>query len=114
MRACEYTHWRHLRRKHPGKEEGLIIENSLHVSLGFPGGASGKVPACNAGDIRDELQSLGRGRSPGERNAPTPVFLPGECHGQRRLAGHSPWDIKRVGHDQNELACMHTFMIFLN
>ena len=22
---------------------------------------------------------------------PTPVFLPGKCHGQRSLAGHSPW-----------------------
>ena len=22
---------------------------------------------------------------------PTPVFLPGEFHGQRRLAGYSPW-----------------------
>ena len=22
---------------------------------------------------------------------PTPVFLPGESHGQRSLAGHSPW-----------------------
>ena len=22
---------------------------------------------------------------------PTPVFLPGECHGQRSLAGYSPW-----------------------
>ena len=22
---------------------------------------------------------------------PTPVFLPGESHGQRRLAGYSPW-----------------------
>jgi len=25
---------------------------------------------------------------------PTPVFLPGESHGQRRLAGYSPWDCK--------------------
>ena len=25
---------------------------------------------------------------------PTPVFLPGECHGQRSLAGYSPWDGK--------------------
>ena len=25
---------------------------------------------------------------------PTPVFLPGEVHGQRSLAGHSPWDRK--------------------
>ena len=24
----------------------------------------------------------------------TPVFLPGEFHGQRNLAGYSPWDCK--------------------
>jgi len=31
----------------------------------------------------------GLGRDPGEGN-PTPVFLLGEFHGQRRLEGHSP------------------------
>ena len=30
---------------------------------------------------------------------PTPVFLPGESHGQRSLAGYSPWGRKGVGHD---------------
>ena len=25
---------------------------------------------------------------------PTPVFLPGESHGRRRLAGYSPWGRK--------------------
>ena len=25
---------------------------------------------------------------------PTPVFLPGESHGQRSLAGYSPWGLK--------------------
>ena len=30
---------------------------------------------------------------------PTPVFLPGKSHGQRSLAGHSSWSLKRVGHD---------------
>ena len=25
---------------------------------------------------------------------PTPVFLPGESHGQRNLAGYSPWGHK--------------------
>ena len=25
---------------------------------------------------------------------PTPVFLPGECHGQRSLEGYSAWDCK--------------------
>ena len=29
---------------------------------------------------------------------PTPVFLPGESHGQRSLVGDSPWGC-RVGHD---------------
>ena len=29
---------------------------------------------------------------------PTPVFLPGKSHGQRRLACYSPWGCKRVGH----------------
>ena len=30
---------------------------------------------------------------------PTPVFLPGESHGQSSLAGHCPWGC-RVGHDR--------------
>ena len=30
---------------------------------------------------------------------PTPVFLPGEFHGQRSLVGHSPWGRKRVRHN---------------
>ena len=29
---------------------------------------------------------------------PTPVFLPGESHGQRSLAGYSPQGCKRVGY----------------
>ena len=32
------------------------------------------------------------GRSPWRRSwQPTPIFLPGESHGQRSLAGYSPW-----------------------
>ena len=30
--------------------------------------------------------------------SPTPVFLPGEYHGQRSLVGYSPWG-HRVRHD---------------
>ena len=55
---------------------------------GFPGSSAGKESACNAGD----LGSIpGLGRSPGEGNGwlPTPVFFPGEFHGQRSLAGYS-------------------------
>ena len=50
------------------------------------------------------------GRSPGEGNGwlPTPVFLPGECHGQRSLAGCSPWGRKQL----NWLSDFH-FLSFL-
>ena len=30
---------------------------------------------------------------------PTPVFLPGEFHGQRSMAGYSLWGSQTVGHD---------------
>ena len=30
---------------------------------------------------------------------PTPVSLPGRSHGQRNVAGDSPWGHKRVSHD---------------
>ena len=48
------------------------------------------LPA-NAGDIRDVVLIPGLRRFPGEGHGkPTPVFLPGESHGQRSLVGYSP------------------------
>ena len=42
-----------------------------------------------------------------EMATPTPVFLPGECHGQRRLVGYHPWGCKES--DMTEwLAHTHT------
>ena len=44
------------------------------------------------------IQSLGR-EDPRRREwLPTPVCWPGESHGQRNLAGYSPW-CRRVEHD---------------
>ena len=40
------------------------------------------------------VQSLGWKDLLEEGMAPTPVFLPGESHGQRSLAGYSPWGHK--------------------
>ena len=49
----------------------------------------------NVGDIRDSGSIPGLGRSPGARKCqPTPVFLPGDSHGQRNLAGYSLWGCK--------------------
>ena len=40
---------------------------------------------------------------------PTPVFLPGICHGQRSLESCSPWGCKRVGHDlATTQQCLYT------
>ena len=39
---------------------------------------------------------------------PTPIFLPGKSHGQRSLAGYSPWGCKRAGHDLETNTQTHT------
>ena len=60
--------------------------------MSFSHSSVGKEPACNAGDTGS---ISGLGRSPGEGNGkPTPVFLPGESHGQRSLVGYSSWGCK--------------------
>ena len=43
------------------------------------------------------VQSLGWEDPLEEAMQPTPVFLPGESHGQRSLVGHSPWGHKELG-----------------
>ena len=37
----------------------------------------------------------------------TPVFLPGESHGQRNLVGYIPWDCKEL--DMTERLTLHSF-----
>ena len=54
-----------------------------------------KNPPVNAGDARNAGLIPGSGRSPGGgHDNPILVFLPGEFHGQRNLAGYSPWGCK--------------------
>ena len=68
--------------------------------MGFPGGAVVKNPLANAGDTRDAGSFPRSGRIPWRRKwQPTPVFLPGQSHGQRSLVGYSPWGRHKVGHD---------------
>ena len=62
---------------------------------GFPGGDSGKEPSCQCGKHKRLRFDPWVGKIPWRRGwQPTPVFLPGESHGQRSLAGYSPWDHK--------------------
>ena len=61
-----------------------------------------KNPPASVGHIRDTGLISGSGRAPWRRAwQPTPVFLPGESHGQRSLAGYSPWGCKEL--DRTEL-----------
>ena len=41
---------------------------------------------------------------------PTPVFLPGEFHGQRSLAGYSPWVPKELDTTEHVHSCCKYFM----
>ena len=65
-----------------------------HIPMGFPGGASGKNPTCQCRRCRFDPWVR---KIPWRRiQQPTPVFLPGESHGQRSLVGYSPQDHKEL------------------
>ena len=60
-----------------------------YENKGFPGGASGKESACQGRRHKRCGFSPWVGKIPWRRKwQPTPVFLPGESHGQRRLVGY--------------------------
>ena len=67
--------------------------------MGFPDGASGKEPVCQCRrHKRCRLNPWVR-KVPWRRAwQPTPVLLSGESHGQRSLAGYSPW-----GHRESDM-----------
>ena len=56
--------------------------------LDFPGGSDGKESMqCKRPGFDTWVKKI-----PWRRDQqPTPVFLPGEFHGQRSLEGYSPW-----------------------
>ena len=86
--------------------KNINLRRHMNSYAGLPRWLSGKETACRykrykrhgfdpwAGEIfwRREWQ-------------PTPVFLPGEFHGQRSLVGYNPWGCKES--DIFEYACMH-------
>ena len=77
----------------------LKINLLQRIWQGFPGGASSKEHAClHAGDIRDMFNPWVEKILWSRKRQPTPVFLPGESHGQRSLAGYSP-----QGHKESDM-----------
>ena len=69
----------------------------LDSGEGFPGGSVVKNLPTNAGDARDTSQIPGSGRSPGVGNGnPLQYSCLENPHGQRSLAGYSPWGHKHL------------------
>ena len=62
---------------------------------GFPVSLVVKNPLANAGATGDGVSIPESGRSPGEGNG-NPLHLLENSHGQRNLAGHSPWGHKEL------------------
>ena len=76
---------------------------SMHLYLwlqGFPGGSVVKESVCQCRSCKRCGFNPRVRKIPWRRKwQPTPVFLPGECHGERSLVGCSSWGYKRVRHD---------------
>ena len=64
----------------------------FYLPMGFPDGSDGKESTWMQ---ETQVWSLGWEGPRSREWLPTPVFLPGELHGQRSLMGYSPWGLKK-------------------
>ena len=81
----------------------FLITIAHTYQKGFPGGSEGKASACNAEDL---------GLIPWRRKwQPTPVLLPGKCHGGRSLIGYSQWEHKEL-YTTEQFYFLYTYQIY--
>jgi len=67
------------------------IKKNVYIWLGLPRWLCGKEPACQCRRHKRRKFDAWVRKIPWRRAwQPTPVFLPGESHGQRSLAGYGP------------------------
>ena len=67
------------------------------LESGLPRWRSGKESTCQCRRCKRHRFDAWVGKIPWRRKwQPTPVFLPGKSHGQRNLAGYSPWGSKEL------------------
>ena len=94
------------------KQEAEKRDTGLRESLGFPGDASDKEPACQCKRHKRHSLVPWVGKISWRKRAwqPTAVCLPGKSRGQRSLVGYSPWGHNRVGQD---LATKQPSQVFL-
>ena len=74
-----------------GSSHGISYHPAILVLTGFPGGPSGKEPTCQSRRHKICEFDLWIRKILWRRVwKPTPVFLPGEPHGQKSLVGYGP------------------------
>ena len=74
----------------PTRVHGMAIATTLKSGASLAAQMVKRPPAMWETQVRSWV-----GRIPWRRKwQPTPVFLPGESHGQRTLIGYSPWGCK--------------------
>ena len=99
LRLPESRPWLKRFSTHNVSKGNLYLKYRYILYWGFP--SSSAYSAGAAGDTGSVPVS---GRfSAGGLWQPSPVFLPGESHGERCLAGYSP-ELQRVGHNWSDLA----------
>ena len=79
------------------------------VFLGYPGGSDGKESACNAGDL-GSIPGLGWSLGRGDGN-PFQYSCLENPHGQRSLAGYSPWSHKELDMTEQLSTAQHKSLI---
>ena len=79
----------------------------MRICMGFLGGSDGKESICNAGDL-GSIPGLGRFPGGGQGNAFQYSWLKNP-HGQRSLAGYSPWISKESDTTERLNTNMHIF-----
>ena len=73
-----------------------------------------KNPSASAGDVTEAGLIPRLGNIPWRRKwQSTPVFLPGEFHGQRSLMGYSSWDCKELDTTEH-LSTVHRVSLSFN
>ena len=81
----------------------------LQLYTGFSGVSSGKEPICHCRSCKRCGFDPWIGKIPCRRAwQSTPVFLPGESHGQGSLVGYSPWGCQEP--DMTKRLSMHTLI----
>ena len=92
-----------------GPHHGRLCSRYM-LMLGFPGGASGKEHTCQCKRCKRHGFDTWAGKIPWRRaQQPTPIFLPGESHGQETARLQSI-GLQRIRRGLKQLS-MHTYRV---